>query len=275
MGTKFLRVRSLLLRVHGDGDHRHCHILSNIRLLPNFVFIIILLLLHHSLLILSASGNFAPLTLSLYSPPPPPVAVDPYRCFDNNNQYSLISLPNPRKWTFLGFGNVNTVATVVTILLNLLNVLVCKLSQLHESISGDRSTESEKLCGRFSLAEILSASNHFDESLVIGRGGFGKVYKGSIDSGVASCTVAIKRLNSMYNSMYKQGAPEFWIGITIADHKMGNNNVPLYWFQCLKICMVCICTARGLDYLHTRIGVQHIDILLDDNWSAKILDFRM
>ncbi|KAM7486430.1 hypothetical protein LguiA_002439 [Lonicera macranthoides] len=236
-------------------------------LLPYFFFIIILLH-HHSLVILSAS--------------------DPYRCFDNNTQYPLNSLPNPRKLTLSGFGNVNIVATVVTILLNLLNVLVCKLSQLYESISDVRSTVSEKLCGRFSLAEILLAPNDFVESLVIGRGGFEKVFRGSIDSWVANYTDTIKRLNPMY----KQGTPEFWIEITMPSkfrhshrvhgtildqnlYKIGNNNVHLYCFKRLKICIVCICTARGLDYLHITIGVQHRDILLDDNWSAKILDFKM
>ncbi|KAM7488673.1 hypothetical protein LguiB_026157 [Lonicera macranthoides] len=222
---------------------------------------------------LSASGNFVSLTLSLYSPSAL-VAVDPYRCFGNNNQFPLNSLPNPRNLTLLGFGNVNTITTVVTILLNLLNVLVCKLSQFHESISGVRSTVSGKLGGRFSLAEILSATNHFVESLVIGRGGFEKVHKGSIENGVANCTVTMKRLNSMY----KQRAPGFWIDITmpskfrhshcvdgtIADqilYKIGNNNVPLYWFWLLslKICMVCICTARGLDYLHIGL-VSNIEI---------------
>ncbi|KAM7488667.1 hypothetical protein LguiB_026151 [Lonicera macranthoides] len=251
---------------------------------------------------------------TLIYPPTTPAAVDDVgscRCSDNN------SLPKPlRKW-LLCFGTINTIATVVTILLTLLNILVYKFRQLHESNSGDNFNVSEELCRRFSLADILSATNDFDDSLVIGRGGFGKVYKGSIDIGGAKSVVAIKRLNSMS----KQGAPEFWTEITmlskfrhihlvsligycdsydemilvyqymargtIADHlykfgrKDNNNNVPLCWVQRLKIC---IGAARGLDYLHTGTGTKHrvihrdvksSNILLDENWTAKISDFGM
>ncbi|KAK1272302.1 Receptor-like protein kinase FERONIA [Acorus gramineus] len=55
----------------------------------------------------------------------------------------------------------------------------------------------------FSVSEIKTATKDFSESLVIGVGGFGKVYRGEINGGL-TC-VAIKRGNRLSN----QGAHEF------------------------------------------------------------------
>ncbi|CAI9293692.1 unnamed protein product [Lactuca saligna] len=165
-------------------------------------------------------------------------------------------------------------------------------------------------CRPFEFPEILSATNNFDESLVIGHGGFGKVYKGNVINGSSVVVAAIKRLDSMSS----QGESEFWAEVkmlsklrhchlvslfgycnhekemiiiyeympngTLEDHlhKLGT---PLSWLQRLKIC---IGTARGLDYLHTGTGIEfgviHRDvkssnILLQDNWAAKISDFGL
>ncbi|XP_047321029.1 receptor-like protein kinase FERONIA [Impatiens glandulifera] len=170
----------------------------------------------------------------------------------------------------------------------------------------------KELCRRFSFAELKFATNNFDDGLVIGRGGFGKVYKGNVE-GVTK-TVAIKRLNS--NS--KQGAEEFWTEIEIfsklqhdhlvsligycnehkemiivyenmtrgclADHLYksysdGKGRLePLPWNRRLKLC---IDAARGLSFLHEseptiiHRDVKTTNILLDENWVAKISDFGL
>ncbi|KAK2969458.1 hypothetical protein RJ640_011355 [Escallonia rubra] len=173
---------------------------------------------------------------------------------------------------------------------------------------------SSSLSRRFSLFEMKSATDNFADELVIGRGGFGKVYKGSITDG-ENITVAVKRLNPRS----RQGAREFRTEIemlsrfryrylvsligycdqseemilvyeymprgTLADHlhKLGKNySAPLPWLRRLRIC---IDAARGLDYLHIGTSIQpgkaiHRDvkssnILLDDNWDAKISDFGL
>ncbi|KAJ0744917.1 putative protein kinase RLK-Pelle-CrRLK1L-1 family [Helianthus annuus] len=172
------------------------------------------------------------------------------------------------------------------------------------------SSYSPQPCRQFTLSEIELATQNFDESLVIGRGGFGKVYRGTITYGETYLDAAIKRLESGST----QGAVEFWAEIemlsnlrhshlvsligycndgqemilvyehmpngTLADgiHK---RRAPLTWVRRLKIC---IGAARSLDYLHTGTDIKHgvihrdlksTNILLDDNWAAKVSDFGL
>ncbi|KAJ9550390.1 hypothetical protein OSB04_014435 [Centaurea solstitialis] len=170
--------------------------------------------------------------------------------------------------------------------------------------------QGSQSCRHFEFPEILQATNNFDESLVIGRGGFGKVYKGKVMNGSSLVVVAIKRLESTSS----QGAAEFWAEVQIlsglrhcnlvsligycdyekekiivyeymsnrslADH-LHKHGTPLSWIRRLKIC---IGAVRGLHYLHTGTGIEvaviHRDvktsnILLHENWAAKISDFGL
>ncbi|CAN6714655.1 unnamed protein product [Malus baccata var. baccata] len=160
----------------------------------------------------------------------------------------------------------------------------------------------EELCRRFTLAEIRAATQCFDRTLVIGEGGFGRVYKGRIkvdgDEDRID-VVAIKRLSR--DSV--QGVPAFraevqllcqlrhpnlisLVGfcqengerIIVYDY-MPNDPFPLTWKQRLKIC---IGVARSIHYLHA--GVKHIvihryvkcsSVLLDQNLVPKLSDFGM
>lgn len=194
----------------------------------------------------------------------------------------------------------------------LLTALCALLYYQKKRLIGRESSASTKIleakqfiCRQFSLTEIKKATRNFDELLVVGFGGFGKVYKGIVDGGVE---VAIKRSNPSS----EQGVNEFHneinmlsklrhkhlvslIGFCDEDHEMClvyeymahgtmrdhlyNAEQPLSIKQRMEMC---IGAAKGLEYLHKGIttpiihrDVKSTNILLDENWVAKVSDFGL
>lgn len=181
------------------------------------------------------------------------------------------------------------------------------------SYSGSESTKTRyaprpsELCRHFSLDEMRSATYDFSDDVLIGVGGFGKVYRGAIDGGTT--LVAVKRLNptsrqgrreflteiemlsqlrhqhlvSLMGYCTEQGEMiivyEFMEKGALRDHLYGTDRSPLPWKKRLEIC---IGVAKGLHHLHTgaRQMIIHRDvktanILLDENWEAKVSDFGL
>nr|GEY34463.1 protein kinase-like domain, phloem protein 2-like protein [Tanacetum cinerariifolium] len=97
------------------------------------------------------------------------------------------------------------------------------------------------------LQAIKSATNGFDDSHCIGKGGFGKVYKGTLFHSKGQSVVAIKRLDHAFG----QGDPEFWKEIIMLSQYRHDNTVSLLGFcdDCgEKILVYDYASKRSLDF---------------------------
>ncbi|KAK4477562.1 hypothetical protein RD792_016794 [Penstemon davidsonii] len=251
-----------------------------------------------------------------------------FEIFKLSNPDNSLASPNPLplvmavrdlpSWTIRNLLSVlglrNVIATIAVTITSIVSIIVHELQKFREANPIEEETKpsarAERHCRRFSLVEIRSATQNFSNAFLIGKGGFGIVYKGLIDNGRE--TVAIKKLKPSS----RQGKREFWTEIetlselrhnnlvsligycneyremilvydymtcgTLADHlykysRDSDKDFSLTWKQRLNIC---IGAGRGLDYLHTGHGIIHRDvkssnILLDENFISKVSDFGL
>ncbi|KAL8460306.1 hypothetical protein ACS0TY_032014 [Phlomoides rotata] len=161
----------------------------------------------------------------------------------------------------------------------------------------------------FTFETLANATDQFHESNLLGRGGFGPVYKGNLGNGKE---IAVKRLSEASG----QGVEEFTNEVIVISKLQHRNLVRLlgccvekeekmliYEYMPNKSLDVCLFDpthpsqsvlnwtkrfsiiegiGRGLLYLHrdSRLRIIHRDlkpsnVLLDEDWNPKISDFGM
>ncbi|GAA0183642.1 transmembrane signal receptor [Lithospermum erythrorhizon] len=162
---------------------------------------------------------------------------------------------------------------------------------------------------RFSLRELQVASDNFSNKNILGRGGFGKVYKGRLADGTLVAVKRLKEERSQGGELQFQTEVEM---ISMAVHRnllrlrgfcmtptervlvypyMANGSVasclrerpenqpPLDWPKRKRIALG---SARGLAYLHDHCDpkiihrdVKAANILLDEEFEAVVGDFGL
>ncbi|KAJ6386254.1 hypothetical protein OIU77_029261 [Salix suchowensis] len=158
----------------------------------------------------------------------------------------------------------------------------------------------------FSESELTKATSNYDDDKKIGEGGFGSVYKGVLADGTV---VAVKKSKGVDKSQMNEDFQHEICVVSQVNHKnvvklLGlclETKVPLLvyefisngtlfkhihdkrsrilasWSNLLRIASE---AALALDYLHSLADppvihgdVKSVNILLDDNYTAKVADF--
>ncbi|CAL9230464.1 unnamed protein product [Arabidopsis halleri] len=233
--------------------------------------------------------------------------------FTLQGPYSYVNFNSERKgvgWGRLAAITAGAVVTAVAISAVVAALLLRRYSKQEREISRRRSSSKASLMNSgirgFSFKELAEATDDFSSSTLVGRGGYGKVYRGVLSD---KTVAAIKRADE--GSL--QGEKEFLNEIELLSRLHHRNLVSLIGYcdeegeqmlvyefmsngtlrdwlsakgkESLSFVMrirVALGAAKGILYLHTEANppVFHRDIkasniLLDPNFNAKVADFGL
>ncbi|KAH0691959.1 hypothetical protein KY289_019317 [Solanum tuberosum] len=190
--------------------------------------------------------------------------------------------------------SIPVVASVAVLLMLLIVVItICYFTKR----KGDKRVDSfDSRSQRFSYTKIVSMTNNFEK--ILGRGGFGLVYHGYLDNKEVAVKMLaetgykefqieaellgrvhhrnlISLVGYCYEGAYMALVYEYMANGTVKEHLNGPKS--LTWIERLQVALN---GAEGLDYLHNGCtppivhrDVKSTNILLDDNFHAKLADF--
>ncbi|XWS54792.1 hypothetical protein CRYUN_Cryun10bG0119400 [Craigia yunnanensis] len=266
--------------------------------------------------------NIPPVSESSPSPPAPKTSPSPLVAASPSQL--MLGVPQKQKHhsyqlTFIpGVGIAVTVAAVMMLIV-LVFFIRRKSRELEDSESMDKNSSklfpsprpmrkfqegTSSMFRKYSYKETKKATDNFNT--VIGRGGFGTVYKAQFSDG---SVVAVKRMNKVS----ERGEDEFCREIellarlhhrhlvalrgfcvekherfllyeymsngNLKDHLHSPSNTPLSWETRIQIA---IDVANALEYLHfycdpplCHRDIKSSNILLDENFVAKVADFGL
>ncbi|KAK4478444.1 hypothetical protein RD792_013919 [Penstemon davidsonii] len=229
-------------------------------------------------------------------------------CIAPNSQFPILSVS-----LGVGFGFLALVISVTLLFFNHNKRKIIKLREkffqqnggllLKQQISSSETPmDSTKI---FTAEELEKATDNYSEDRIIGRGGYGTVYKGLLPD---KRIVAIKKSKVMDESQVEQFINEVFI-LTQVNHRnvvklLGcclESKVPLLvyeyvsngtllqhiqnkgaltWLSLDNRLRIALESAGALSYLHSAAStpvihrdVKSANILLDQNYTAKIADF--